>query len=185
MEACSKGLKLVIPMTILVITLLQLLDTTRYVVLKKNQLSTSNLKTIYLIVRDVVVPNVFTPNNDGKNDLYLAFFEDDMGDRIVLPEGRSILDCLDVWEVRIYNKWGALVFENSPVQPAWDGRIEGDTASDGAYYCVLSYQKRCRNGPLEIIEHDFSLMKELLLFIHKRTLEKEQQNFLQKQSMLI
>ena len=113
----------------------------------------------YLLAGDVVLPNVFTPNNDGKNDLYLPFFEDDMGDRIVLPEGRSILDYLDVWEVRIYNRWGAMVFENSSIQPAWDGRIDGDVASDGAYYCVLSYQKRCGDGPLETIEHDFSLMK--------------------------
>ena len=113
----------------------------------------------YLLAGDVVLPNVFTPNNDGKNDLYLPYFEDDMGDRIVLPDGRSILDYLDLWEIRIYNRWGALVFENSAIQPAWDGRIEGDVASDGAYYCVLSYQKRCGDGPVETVEHDFSLMK--------------------------
>lgn len=113
----------------------------------------------YLVEERLVLPNVFSPNNDGKNDVFLPFFGDDNSNPITLPDGRGILDYLDVWEIRIYNRWGSLVFENNNVQPGWDGKIEGEPVAEGTYYCVVSFKKLCDSGSAITIEHDFTLMR--------------------------
>ncbi len=113
----------------------------------------------YLVEERLVLPNVFSPNNDGKNDVFLPFFGDENDNPITLPDGRGILDYLDVWEIRIYNRWGSLVFENNNVQPGWDGKIEGEPVAEGTYYCVISFKKRCDSGAGVTLEHDFTLMR--------------------------
>lgn len=70
----------------------------------------------------VVLPNVFTPNNDGVNDLFFA---------------DSVYYSVD--ELLIYDRWGAVVFRSRPGIP-WDGRTtSGTPCSDGIYYYVFRY----------------------------------------------
>lgn len=62
---------------------------------------------------DVVVPNIFTPNNDGRND-YL----------------RPILMGIKELRIfRIYNRWGQLLFETKNERPGWDGTFRGNRLS--------------------------------------------------------
>ncbi len=58
-------------------------------------------------------PNAFTPNDDGKNDIWL-------------PEGMYI-DPAD-YELSIYDRWGNRVFETTTWGKGWDGRINGGSA---------------------------------------------------------
>jgi gliding motility-associated-like protein len=68
------------------------------------------------------IPNVFTPNGDGKNDR----FEIDAGN-----------PCHFV-DVRIYNRWGQKVFEASGNKLAWDGATKkGVNLPAGVYYYVF------------------------------------------------
>jgi len=68
----------------------------------------------------VVIPDVFTPNNDGINDLFYITY---------LPEG-SIL--------KIYNRWGNIVYENGSYHNDWDGTMgAGQKVSDGTYFYFL------------------------------------------------
>jgi gliding motility-associated-like protein len=69
---------------------------------------------------EVVIPNVFTPNGDGLND----------GFEIKNLDGPD-------FHLRIYNRWGTLVFDNENFMKSWDGHINGSPASDGAYYYIL------------------------------------------------
>jgi gliding motility-associated-like protein len=63
---------------------------------------------------------VFTPNGDGLND----------GFEIKNLDGPD-------FHLRIYNRWGTLVFDNENFMKSWDGHINGSPASDGAYYYIL------------------------------------------------
>lgn len=66
----------------------------------------------------VYVPNVFTPNNDGDNDLFF----------LTTTNSTNI-------ELTIINRWGNVVFEKSGVNPAWDGKTQnGSLAGDGVYF---------------------------------------------------
>jgi gliding motility-associated-like protein len=68
----------------------------------------------------VEVPNVFSPNGDGLNDLF-----------IFNSAGLSELHC------SIYNRWGTKVYEIFAPGDGWDGRsTSGQKCSDGTYYFV-------------------------------------------------
>ena len=68
----------------------------------------------------LAVPNVFTPNGDGKNDEFRVAY-------------RSIKE-FHCW---VYNRWGKLVYEWSDPAKGWDGTINGRPAAEGAYYYVI------------------------------------------------
>lgn len=80
------------------------------------------------IVRDTsnpFVPNVFSPNGDGLNDVYK------------LPEDEHD-KCYDVVNIQIYNRWGTLVFESDDPLFQWDGTdTKGNLLNQGTYYALL------------------------------------------------
>ena len=79
------------------------------------------VKYEYTIVSDIEVPNVFTPNNDGKND-FLSF---------------KNLEFFPNATLMVFNRWGTKVFEKADYQNNWNG----DKQSDGVYYFILSAPK--------------------------------------------
>ncbi len=68
----------------------------------------------------LLVPNVFTPNGDGKNDEFRVMY-------------RSITE-FHCW---IYNRWGKLVYEWTDPAKGWDGTINGRPAAESAYFYVI------------------------------------------------
>lgn len=86
----------------------------------------------YIIVDTsfVAVPNVFTPNGDGYNDLFVVKFW----------SMKNI-------KIQIFNRWGKRIhfwesddvrgFEETYTQTVWDGRLGGRFASPGVYYYVV------------------------------------------------
>lgn len=68
------------------------------------------------------IPNAFTPNSDGKNDVFLPF----------LPPNSSIV----LKEMRVYNRWGAMVYNGVA---GWDGMFNGKPQPAGTfvYYIVM------------------------------------------------
>ncbi|MGZ2370141.1 T9SS type B sorting domain-containing protein [Ancylomarina sp. YFZ004] len=86
------------------------------------------------------VPNVFTPNGDGKNDKF----------HLKLYSVKS-------YSVKIFNRWGRLVYEfqESDVSPgladrksskSWDGKISGKLAAPGTYFYVVEAEGREEEG---------------------------------------
>lgn len=74
------------------------------------------------VVEGLIVPNVFTPNNDGWNDVF------DVRTSNVGP-----------FKIEIYNRWGNVVFETTSAQISWDGStLAGVEASSGTYFYVIS-----------------------------------------------
>lgn len=74
------------------------------------------------------LPNVFTPGGDGFNDFFVPF---------PYKHVESI-------DLKIYNRWGALVFETNDPNINWDGQnSEGRMISDGVYFYICDvYEKR-------------------------------------------
>lgn len=68
----------------------------------------------------LAVPNVFTPNGDGKNDEFRVAY-------------RSLKE-FHCW---VYNRWGKLVYDWTDPSKGWDGTINGRPAAEGAYYYVI------------------------------------------------
>ncbi len=68
----------------------------------------------------LLVPNVFTPNGDGKNDEFRVMY-------------RSITQ-FHCW---VYNRWGKKVFEWTDPAKGWDGTINGRNAAESAYFYVI------------------------------------------------
>jgi len=73
-------------------------------------------------VQGLDIPNVFTPNGDGVNDLF-----------VVDNHGMGTLNML------IFNRWGAKVYEWNATQTAWDGTaLDGEDVADGVYFYILT-----------------------------------------------
>ena len=75
------------------------------------------IKTIY-IYADLrfYVPNAFTPDSDGKNEVFQGYGSDIGG-----------------YNMRIFNRWGSLIFESNDIDYPWDGTINGRQAPAGIY----------------------------------------------------
>jgi gliding motility-associated-like protein len=68
-------------------------------------------------VSDIYVPNAFTPNGDGRNDILRAI-------PIGIKEFRLFV---------VYNRWGQLVFTTKNQSMGWDGTINGRLQDTGTY----------------------------------------------------
>jgi gliding motility-associated-like protein len=74
------------------------------------------------------VPNVFTPNNDGDNDVL----------KILSIDGSA------EYSMVIFNRWGVKVFETDDSTVMWDGTTRnGSKAADGVYFYEVRYTDIC------------------------------------------
>lgn len=94
----------------------------------------------------VFIANAFTPDNDGVND-------------ILLVQGKGIVQ---VKSLRIFNRWGEVVFERSsfaPNDPAygWDGKIKG--VAGGPDVFVFTAEVICENGSVFNYKGNVSIIK--------------------------
>lgn len=79
-------------------------------------------KKIYADIRPLIdIPNAFSPNGDGFNDILYA-------------RGAAI----ETMDLRIWNRWGELVFESTSLDHGWDGTYNGKPQEMDAYAFVLT-----------------------------------------------
>src|SRR5690554_4548424 len=85
---------------------------------------TQTRKTIDVFDYFLMVPNVFTPNQDGVNDHFFPKFLN--------------IEKLEFW---VLNKWGETIYHTDDLQSqGWDGMIGGETAMPGNYVYRISFQ---------------------------------------------
>jgi gliding motility-associated-like protein len=94
----------------------------------------------------VFIPNAFTPDGDGLND-------------ILMVRGKGIAL---VKSFRVFSRWGELVFEKKnflPNDPAfgWDGKIKGVTGASEVY--VFTAEVACDNDFIYIYKGNTTLLK--------------------------
>ncbi len=79
-------------------------------------------------VPEVFLPNAFSPNGDGINDVFRPFF--------------SPLPVEADYELLIFDRWGALLFETNDPSAGWDGMFNGQRMPIGVYVFTLRYQAK-------------------------------------------
>ena len=97
----------------------------------------SNCNTI------VDVPNAFSPNGDGTND-------------VIYVQGFAISKM--TW--RIFNRWGQLIFTSSNINNGWDGRFKGELQPQDVYAYTLSIEftdgtKLNKKGDITLLEVNY------------------------------
>lgn len=91
------------------------------------------------VVEGLIVPNVFTPNNDGWNDVF---------------DIRT--SAVGEYKLQIYNRWGNVVFENTSPLISWDGTTSaGVQAPAGTYFYVISKADMLSGNAIEDNDNNF------------------------------
>jgi len=76
-------------------------------------------------------PSAFSPDNDGRNDMFNVF-------------GTGINE--DDFSLMIYDRWGELIFTSDKLEYGWDGKIKGEkVATIGTYVWMATYRDRNKN----------------------------------------
>jgi len=84
-------------------------------------LDTAYINVVYDGDSYLIIPNIFTPNDDNTNDVYT-----------IISKGLKTLD------VELYDRWGLKMYEWHTIKGGWDGRTaSGVQASDGTYFYII------------------------------------------------
>jgi gliding motility-associated-like protein len=98
---------------------------TTYTVIASNDAGCVDIDSVYIKVNPVegiFVPSGFTPNSDGKNEL----FRPTIGLNLTLIS------------FSVYNRWGQKLFETNQNDKGWDGKWNGQPQSSGSFVWVIS-----------------------------------------------
>jgi gliding motility-associated-like protein len=82
------------------------------------------------------IPNTFTPNGDGLNDIFLP----------------AILGATD-YHFMIFDRWGELIFETYDVNQGWDGRYKGNKCQEDVYVWKIDYTNVVDESSQRLIGH--------------------------------
>lgn len=75
---------------------------------------------ITIFPNEIIIPNIFSPNNDVVNDEFVIY------------------GINDLFDIKIYNRWGNLVFDQNPYENNWNGEnSNGKKLSEGQYFYIL------------------------------------------------
>ena len=82
--------------------------------------------SVKIIVNNLIIPTLITPNLDGKNDFFVINGVENLGKS----------------ELVVFNRWGAKVYENKNYDNSWDGVDENaDPLPDDTYFFVFKPEK--------------------------------------------
>jgi gliding motility-associated-like protein len=88
-----------------------------------------------VVSSDLFIPNVFTPNGDGLNDLFLIQYKGD-----------------EAFMVKIYDRWGVTCFETRNTKQGWDGLdLNGNPVRDGVYFYRVDIGGASWNGSISLL----------------------------------
>lgn len=79
-------------------------------------------------------PNAFSPNKDGKNDIFIV-------------QGMGL--CFKDFVLTVYDRWGEKVFETTNPNTGWDGTYKGKNLDPGVYVYYITTTLTGSNTPIE------------------------------------
>lgn len=92
------------------------------------------------VIPKISIPNAFTPNSDGKNDVFRAVYGSDISNV----------------RLAVYDRWGQLLFVDPGTHTGWDGNAGAAKEPAGTYVWIFQYKDiagilRVRKGTVELI----------------------------------
>jgi gliding motility-associated-like protein len=83
--------------------------------------SFTSLPIFIKVYKKIIIPNTFSPNNDGINDLW------NIEALFTYPESSTV----------VFNRYGKEVFKSTGYSKAWDGKYNGSPLPEGTYYYII------------------------------------------------
>lgn len=120
-------------------------NTTKYYVSITDENGCITIDSVLVIVEiacngKIFVPNVFSPNNDGQNDV------------LYLKAG-----CIKNLTFTVYNRWGEKVFETNNIDDGWDGTFRGTSCNSGVF--ALNIIAGLENGETVTLQKNVTLIR--------------------------
>ncbi len=109
-----------------------------------NGCSSSDSVEIRVVACDpesVFLPNIFTPNGDGQND-------------VLFMDSKAMTS---ISFFRVFDEWGRMVYETKNITDTWDGKVNGTPAAVNAFVYVL--EGKCQNGGTVLKYGNITLVK--------------------------
>jgi gliding motility-associated-like protein len=115
-------------------------DTLKYTLTTHDKNGCTALTNLLVIskpcIENALIPNIFTPNGDGKNDVFYI--------PGVCPD--------DNYSLQIFDRWGNTMFSTQQRNNVWDGKTpNGTDATDGVYYFIVNISKTTYKGFVNLI----------------------------------
>ena len=76
------------------------------------------------VIFPLYIANTFTPNGDGKNDVFYAYSH-----------------LIKEFEITIYNRWGMTVYQSNDISKGWDGTVNGVPQQQDVFVYIMRYKK--------------------------------------------
>ena len=89
---------------------------------------------------NVYVPNIFSPNSDGINDLLFV-------------RGSNINEL----EFSVFNRWGEEIFSTNDINTGWDGAYRGNPCESGVYVYYIIV--KCNDGTIQTKKGNITIMR--------------------------
>jgi gliding motility-associated-like protein len=91
-----------------------------------------------IIAQDVYIPNAFSPNEDGINDIWKPIFNDTL--------------IVEMYHLQIYDKMGVLIFTTHDYNEGWDGMPFDTTYVYRLNALCIGHEKMDKNGIITVIK---------------------------------
>ncbi|MCX6281951.1 MAG: gliding motility-associated C-terminal domain-containing protein [Bacteroidetes bacterium] len=109
------------------------LETTTYIANAKICAGEEFYDTVTVYVHQVI-PNAFTPNDDGLNDRFKI---------LGLPA-----ENITRFQIQIFDRWGQVVYESNNIEEGWDGTFKGKLCPPETYNWIIHYETNSRKDKI-------------------------------------
>ena len=109
-----------------------------------NELSQTPYLIRYVSIAEskLEMPNAFSPNDDGHNDIYKA---------------RDGYQSIVEFHAYIFNRWGQKLYEWTNINDGWNGKFHGQDVKEGVYFCLV--KAKGSDGKIYNIKTDVNLLR--------------------------
>lgn len=108
-----------------------------------NNCSGKDTVTVYPkeCMNGLYVPSAFSPNGDGRNDLFRPL----------------LFGNVKYFQFAVYNRWGEIIFQSTDLQKGWNGKVKGILQETGVFVWTCTFQlegdpRRQEKGSITLIK---------------------------------